>query len=73
MLRRALSLGLIEYLHELVTAGPVVELDAIDGKAIHVESALIGKSLANHEDKGGWRHMAYFKEGDEQYGAVCAE
>jgi len=73
MLRSALALGLIEDLHELITAGPIVELDAVDGKAVHVEWPLLGKSMANHEDKGGWRHMASFKKGDEQYGAVRAE
>ena len=64
MLRRALALGLIEDLHELVTAGPIVELNAVDGKAVYVERSLIGKSMANHEDKGGWGRMASFKKGD---------
>jgi len=48
MLRSALALGLIEDLHELITAGLMVEFDAVDGKAVHVEWPLLGKSMANH-------------------------
>src|SRR6476661_2763811 len=56
MLRRALTFRLIVDLHELVTARPIIELDAALGKAIHVERPLIGERAANHEDEGGWRH-----------------
>ena len=56
MLCRALAFGLVVDLHDLVTAGPIVELDAVDGEAVHVQRPLIGKGAANHENEGGWGH-----------------
>ena len=47
----ALAFGLVVDLHDLVAAGPIVELDPVDGEAVHVQRTLIGEGAANHENE----------------------
>jgi Sigma-70 region 2 len=63
MLRGALAFGLVVDLHDLVAAGPIVELDPVDGEAVDVARALIGESAANHKNEGGWGHGGFRQEG----------
>ncbi len=71
MLRRALAFGLVVDLHDLVAAGSVVELDPVNGEAVHVERALIGKRSADHENEGGWRHhWVLSRRGLREYGVA---